>query len=70
VSVDPKSPWRVVMFGDAMETQSSEERLHAIRESTDRAWLKRVAGWAGTQRTVIEAALRRLRVLTKKKATQ
>lgn len=65
-NVAPKSPWRVNVCGWIAETCSSDERILRIRESTNHSWLKRVIEWPDTQSTVIEAARRRLRVLSKK----
>lgn len=66
-----KSPWLVEDLQDVCpgcQTCSAADRLQMVKESTDRAWLIQVINWRDSQKTVIEAAGRRLRRLTKQEA--
>jgi hypothetical protein len=61
--VDPANPWKVT-WCDGI-TSDSESRLMQIKNSTDVEWLKRVIAYPNNQKSVQQAAERRLRKLTK-----
>lgn len=54
-----------IHLGHAMLTCDAESRLRLVKASTDAAWLQRVVGLEGVQKTVLQAAERRLKTLDK-----
>lgn len=63
-----KNPWQVSWSTEPCITSDAQDRIHEIKQSVDVAWLKAVVAHHGNQKTVQQAAERRLRQLTKIKS--
>lgn len=60
--IDPNHPWKVSWCNG---TCDAESRLMQIKASADMEWLKRVVAYRENQKSVQQAAERRLRKLMK-----
>lgn len=69
MKIDPLNPWQTNISGTICQTYDGDDRIRKIRATHDVAWLRKVVAWKnGNQKTVQDAAERRLRMLTKEAA--
>lgn len=59
------NPWAYQSFGHIVATCDAHDRIEKIKKAEDVDWLGRVLKWHDTQKTVRQAAARRISKLLK-----